>query len=209
MLQNYIRVSLITKIVLLLTVSFSGSAFATETENMPRFERWHQEFGAEIGYGLGINLPNGDRPDIQFAHIAANFQLDLTGNIGSSFYQGNLNWFTELNANLLHNPDSGTLIGFSPTMLQYKFIQAERNWAPTLLIGAGLALTDWDREDIAGNDISGGLQFLLHGGMGIEFFRPGSGSFSINYRLVHISNAGMKRPNVGLNANTFTIGFTF
>ena len=89
-----------------------------------RFNKGFHSFGAEIGYGAGLNVPGGpDRTDIQFARIAANFQLDLTGNIGKSFYQGNLNWFAELNADLLHNPGFGSLIGFSPLMFQYKFFK--------------------------------------------------------------------------------------
>lgn len=175
-----------------------------------RFEKGFQTFGAELGYGAGVNLPEGiDRSDIQFAHLALNYQLDLTGTIGKSFYQGNLNWFVEVNTGILHNPDTGYLGAISPLMFQYKFIKPERKWAPIFLAGAGLALTDWDEDNLAGREIGGDFQFLLHGGLGIEYFRPQGGSFSINYRFFHVSNAGTERPNVGLNANIFSIGFTF
>ncbi len=184
-------------------------AFSSEEKGLARFERGHHEWGTEIGYGVGHSIPGDDPTDIQFARIAANYQLDLTGNIGTSYYQGNLNWYAELNVDLLHQPDFGTLVGFSPMMFQYKFVKPERKWAPTLLAGAGLALTDWDEDDLADQEISGSFQFILHGGAGIEYFRPDHSSFSINYRFFHVSNAGIKSPNLGLNASLFTLGFSF
>ena len=198
-------------VILLLIESFAVVSMVSADKEVPaRFERGHYEFGAEIGYGTGFNIPTSfDRTDIQFAHLAANFQLDLTGNIGKSFYQGNLNWRPELNVALLHNPGFGALVGFSPLMYQYKFVKPERKWAPTLLAGAGFALTDWDEDDLAEREISGNMQFLLHAGAGIEYFRAGSGSFSINYRYFHLSNAGIDSPNIGLNSGLFTLSFTF
>ena len=107
-------------VISILIVPFSDvSIVSAEEEGPVRFERWHHEFGAEIGYAVGHNIPyNVNRTNIQFAHLAANFQLDVTGNIGQSFYQGNLNWYPELNANLLQKPDFGILVGFSPLMFQ-------------------------------------------------------------------------------------------
>ena len=52
------------------------------------------------------------------------------------------------------------------------------------------------------------VQFLLHAGSGIEFFLD-KGSVSLNYRFFHISNAGIKRPNIGLNSHVFSLGLSF
>jgi lipid A 3-O-deacylase len=201
--RSALNLFIISCVFLISTNAYAGSL-------VPRFEKGHYQFGAELGYGAGVNLPSGpDRTDIQFFHIAANFQYDLTGNIGKSWYQGNLYWFTELGADFLHNPEFGSLVGISPLMVQYKFIKPNKKWAPTVLAGAGVSLTDWDEKDLAEREIGGDFQFLLHLGTGLEFFRPNGGSFSVNYRFFHISNAGTQRPNIGLNANLFTLGFTF
>mgnify|MGYP001328953685 CR=1 FL=1 len=182
----------------------------THAESTPSFEKGHAQFGVELGYGAGLNLPTRrDRTDIQFFHFAANYQYNLTGDIGKLFYKGNLYWLTELNANFLHNPEFGSLIGISPAIFQYKFLKPNRKWTPTLLGGAGISLTDWDEKNLAEKEIGGDFQFLLHFGVGLEFFRLKGESFSINYRFLHVSNAGTKRPNIGLNANLFTIGFKF
>ena len=205
--------SFVISLVLLFFVSpvLAEEEVLTEKENPVRFEKGYYEFGLEVGYGAGFDIPFGrDRTDIQFSHVAANFQLDLTGTIGGEGpYRGNLNWYAELNANLLDNPGFGTLVGFSPLMFKYKFLDSERKWAPTLLAGAGFAFTDWDEENLANREISGDFQFLLHTGVGIEYFRPGSRSFSINYRYFHVSNAGIESPNIGLNAGLFTLSFHF
>ncbi len=98
------------------------------------------------------------------------------------------------------------LVGFSPLMAQYKFLSPERNWAPNFLIGAGFSLTD--RKDVAERELGTEFQFLLHGGAGLEFFKE-EGAYSINYRFFHVSNAGIKFPNIGLNAHLFTMGMRF
>ena len=191
-------------------IFFCDLVLASEGEVPARFEKGYHEIGTEVGYGLGANIPFAlDRTDIAFTHFAVNFQLDLTGNIGHSYSQGNLNWYAELNADVLHSPGYGTLVGFSPLMFQYKFIKPGRKWAPTVLGGAGISLSDWDKDNLAAKEISGDFQFLLHAGIGLEYFRPEKGSFAVNYRFFHVSNAGMESPNLGLNASLFTLGFTF
>ena len=82
----------------------------------------------------------------------------------------------------------------------------KRGWAPNILIGAGFAYTNW--KDQAERELGSEFQFLLHGGAGLEFFKK-TGSYSINYRFFHVSNAGIQRPNIGLNSHVFNLGIEF
>lgn len=98
------------------------------------------------------------------------------------------------------------LLGVSPRLFQYKFLNKNRGWVPNVLLGAGASYTNWD--DVADDELGGAFQFLLHAGAGLEFFRD-KRSYSINYRALHVSNAGIQTPNLGLNGNTFNLGFQF
>ncbi len=163
--------------------------------------------GLQAGFGVTDDIPGGrDRTDLSFLFFFPNYQHNLTGLIGESFYQGVLHWQVEAGVASVVNQDGEYLIGVSPLMLQYKFLNPKRSWAPNLLIGAGFALTDWDEP--AADELGGEFQFLLHGGAGIEFFQD-TWSYSLNYRLLHVSNAGIERPNVGLNAHVISLGLNF
>ena len=98
------------------------------------------------------------------------------------------------------------LLGWSPLMAQYKFLNPKRRWAPNILLGAGASMTNW--KDIADRELGTEFQFLLNLGVGLEYFKE-NGTYSINYRLLHVSNAGIKFPNIGLNAHVFSLGIRF
>ena len=174
-----------------------------------RFAEGDTSFGGELGFGHTFNLPPGkDRTDLSFAFIFPNWQKNLTGIIApDSLLQGALHWHVEAGLALLTHRDHEYLIGFSPAMVNYKFLNSQRKWAPNILVGAGLAMQDWD-DTPAEYELGSEFQFLLHGGVGVELFRE-SGAYSLNYRLFHVSNAGIRKPNIGLNAHVFTLGFRF
>ena len=125
----------------------------------------------------------------------------------ASAFEPALFWHVEAGLALLTHRDHEYLIGFSPLMVNYKFLDSQRKWAPNILLGTGFSMQDWD-DTPAEYELGSEFQFLLHAGTGIELFRE-SGTYSLNYRLFHVSNAGFRKPNIGLNAHVFTLGFRF
>jgi len=157
--------------------------------------------------GYTVDLPTGqDRTDITFLYYFPNFQYNLTGLLGSSWYQGTLNWQLEAGGASILNHNGEYLLGVSPLLFQYKFLNPNRGWAPNILMGVGFSYTNF--EDFAKRELGGKFQFLLHAGAGLEFFMD-KWSYSINYRLLHISNSGIESPNIGLNAHTVNFGIQF
>lgn len=191
--------------VLALSILAGGAARAETFDE--RFGQGTWTYGAEAGFGYTFDLPPGkDRSDLKFALLFPNFQYNMTGVIGrGAWYQGALYWHPELNAAYLTNHGGKYVAGFSPVMLEYKFVDPKRGWAPNLLGGAGFSFTNWD--DVA-PELGSEYEYLLHIGAGLEFFRK-QGSFSINYRLFHVSNSGIEDNNIGLNAHVFTLGISF
>lgn len=183
---------------------------ATADEMIPKnkFDKGSESFGLQVGMGFTADIPEGNRPDLSFIFFFPNYQHSLTGLIGDSWYRGTLNWHVEAGFASILNKDGEYLFGISPLILQYKFADPKKSWAPNILVGAGFSYTNWDEDDVAPRELGGEFQFLLHAGAGLEFF-TNWGDYSLNYRLFHISNAGIKDPNIGLNAHIISLGFQF
>jgi len=192
----------------IMTVVIANPVFVGAQNFSDRFAKGNTSFGGELGFGHTFNLPPGkDRTDLSFAFIFPNWQKNLTGIIApDSPLQGALYWHVEAGLALLTHREHEYLIGFSPVMVNYKFLNSQRKWAPNILLGAGFSMQDW--REHAERELGSEFQFLLHGGVGVELFRE-SGTYSFNYRLFHVSNAGFQKPNIGLNSHVFSLGFRF
>lgn len=195
------RVALLLAIFLMLnTVTASADTFKQ------RFEKGSSDFGAQLGWGWTADIPPGpNRTDLGFLYFFPNWQHNMTGLIGDSWYRGALFYHMEGGIAVADREDA-FLVGWSPLMVQYKFLSPERRWAPNVLLGAGFSMTNW--KDVAERELGSDFQFLLHAGAGLEYFKK-EGAYSINYRLFHVSNAGIQFPNIGLNAHMFTLGMRF
>jgi lipid A 3-O-deacylase len=191
------------------TVVTANHVFAEDANFSERFAKGNTTFGGELGFGHTFNLPPGkERTDLSFAFIFPNWQKNLSGIISpDSPWQGALYWHVEAGLAQLTHRDHEYLIGFSPVMVNYKFLNSQRKWAPNILAGAGFSMQNWD-DTPAEYELGSEFQFLLHAGVGVEVFRE-SGAYSLNYRLFHVSNAGMRKPNIGLNAHVFSLGLRF
>ena len=197
-----LRVLPFIAVFLMFNVATAGAETLSE-----RFKKGKSDFGAQLGWGWTIDIPPGrNRTDLGFLFFFPNWQRNLTGVIGSSsWYQGAL--FYHMEAGLAFSDRNDKfLLGWSPLMVQYKFLNSRRRWAPTVMVGTGFSMTNW--KDEAERELGSEFQFLLHGGAGLEYFKK-KGAYSINYRYFHVSNAGIQFPNIGLNSHMFTMGMRF
>ena len=197
-----LRAGAVLTILLMFNVATAGAENFSQ-----KFEKGSSDFGAQLGWGWTADIPPGpNRSDLGFAFFFPNWQRNLTGVIGGdSWYQGAL--FYHMEAGLAFSDvDNKFLLGWSPVMVQYKFLSPKRRWAPNILLGAGFSMTNW--KDVAKRELGSEFQFLLHAGAGLEYFKK-DGAYSINYRLFHVSNAGIQFPNIGLNAHVFSLGMRF
>lgn len=200
-MKNILRAGLLFSIFLLSSATVTNADTFSE-----RFKKGSSDFGAQLGWGWTVDIPPGrDRTDLGFLYFFPNWQRNLTGIIGQSWYKGA--WFYHMEGGIAFSDrDDKFLVGWSPLMAQYKFLSPKRRWAPNVLAGAGFSMTNW--KDVADRELGSEFQFLLHLGAGLEYFKK-KGAYSINYRFFHVSNAGMQFPNIGLNAHMFTLGTRF
>jgi lipid A 3-O-deacylase len=60
--------------------------------------------------------------------------------------------------------------------------------------------------DLEVREISSSFTFLVHGGVGVEYFVEKRTALYVGYRLQHVSNGNTSRPNRGFESNTGVVG---
>ncbi len=155
------------------------------------------------GLSLGI-APTAKFAGSREAHGLALARFDygwvLTSPMAQGrFYGGNLSLIAELIAGAQYDPDADYIVGATP-LLRYTFA-AGGPVLPYIEAGAGLTLTD-----IREPDLGGAFQFNLAAGAGVLWFVQPRTAFSLSYRLMHLSSAGLSRPNSGVNAHLISAG---
>lgn len=128
----------------------------------------------------------------------------LTGVHGPGPLRGTLEYALEVVPALLVR-QSTTVFGggFNPLVLQYNFV-ASRRIVPFIQVGAGTLLTE---RTVPAR--SSQFNFTPQGGFGVYLFRLRTSAFSVGVRYHHISNAGIRRPNPGINSMYFYSGFSW
>ncbi len=118
------------------------------------------------------------------------------------WYRGNPEFRIELFSGAQFSPSSDWLVGLTPH-LRYNFATGTR-WIPFIDAGAGVTATG-----IGPPDLSGTFEFNLQGGAGIQWFLKDNLAVSLEARYLHMSCAGLSKPNLGLNGITGMIGLSF
>jgi len=78
------------------------------------------------------------------------------------------------------------------------------NTKPLLDWGAGIVDTTVDQHAY---ELSVNLQFTPQVGIGFERFFSPQRAFVVEYRFLHMSNAGTLEPNRGVHSSVLTVGF--
>ena len=120
----------------------------------------------------------------------------------NSCFRGNLEFRLELFGGAQFSPSTEWIVGLT-RHLRYNFATATR-WVPFVDAGAGVTGTG-----IGGPDLATTFEFNLQGGAGVQYFIANNVSINLEAWYLHISNAGIKEPNLGLNGITGMLGITF
>ncbi|MEX0804192.1 MAG: acyloxyacyl hydrolase [Candidatus Binatia bacterium] len=192
-------------------VSKNGHAFAADAADQPArydsvFGFGKQSLGISAGHGLALPIGGTQTPeleDIQFVYVTPRWGVGISDPLGgSSWYRGNFELLLE--GTFLYNfePKSGIAGGITP-MIRYNFLTGSR-LITFLQAGAGVLALD---ADLTGQ--SDGLSFAPQTGLGFHYFFSQRTALTGEWRLHHISNAGMHDSNAGINSSLVLIGVTF
>ena|SRR2546421_4863488 len=160
------------------------------------------ETGAAVGLGLGMKVLLSERAHdlaLAKAHFGWVFS-DLRSQ--NKWYRGNWELLVELFAGAQFRPDADYVVGIGP-LLRYNFATRSR-WVPFLDGGGGVSATS-----IRDSDLSTTFEYNLQAGAGTHYFYRKNAAVTFQYRFLHLSNAGMKFPNLGVNTSTMYLGLSW
>lgn len=161
---------------------------------------WHAGFS--LGGGVGARA-FGSREAHDFVLGTTHAGRVMTGVLGSGhWYRGNVELVGELFGGRQLNPNDAYVAGFTP-VLRYDLATGTR-WMPFIEGGAGVSWTDVGQPDLATR-----FEFHLVGGGGVHWFCCENMAVTGQYRFAHLSNAGIRDPNNGVNTHVFLLGVTW
>lgn len=98
-------------------------------------------------------------------------------------------------------PENGIAAGID-LMYRYHFTR-NRSFSPFIELGAGVNYVGLDVRELTGN-----FQFSLQGGVGVRSKISDHGDVVVSLRWHHLSNAGTRYPNIGLNESFILVGYS-
>lgn len=161
-----------------------------------------QTFSVEAGVGVGMAAFGSTQ-----AHDLALTSLSYGHMWGpvlgkDHWYRGNLEYRIELFGGAQYSPSREWLVGLTPH-LRYNFATGTR-WIPFFDAGAGVTATG-----IAHPDLGGTFEFNLQPGVGMHWFVRDNLALTGEVKYMHLSCAGIDRPNHGANDVIGWIGLTW
>lgn len=158
----------------------------------------------EAGFMSGFWQGNNAFANAPSANRSALYQLPrlgliLTDEWKAGFLSGNLELLLEPQLAHYYRPFNASAFGGS-LLVKYNFLSFGR-WMPFWDVGAGMLWTDLAPRI---PEQSTTFNFVLQVGPGLHYFLTTHTAVTLGVRFHHISNAGLGRRNVGLNA---TLGY--
>jgi len=163
-----------------------------------------QEVGLTAGYMLPHRLTTDHTTKQQGPAFMPSWMMTVTDPIGDSWYRGQISLGAEMVYIQFQEPFLTHGLGFTPK-IKYTFVALDRV-RPYAEFAGGPFWTD-----LAGKipEESSRFNFVLTAGFGVSYFLTNQVALNVGYRFHHISNAGTRYPNIGLNASLPFGGFSF
>ena len=168
-----------------------------------------QQIGLLAGGGFGIPMFDNrdDRENrTRMFGVFGRWGIGLSDPLArGAFYEGNVELDVEPMVLLNYQPRDGWAAGGS-LLLHYNFLAA----------GSGLRLVPFIEGGAGASDLafrlrdqSDGFTFPLQASIGIHRFVTVHSAITASVGYYHLSNAGLRYPNTGINAVMVRIGMTF
>ena len=151
-------------------------------------------FFDEVSIGIGESKDN--------IHI---YRLGGKINFESTWYKSDYGWFSGYYEASMHYWEKGSEqiygVAFSPVFVYYIGEKSD-TFQPYVEAGIGAAYIS--KTKINGRNMATHFQFEDRIGLGFK-----TGSYDFNARYMHYSNAGIKKPNDGIDIIMFTLAYKF
>ncbi|MDP1767966.1 MAG: acyloxyacyl hydrolase [Nitrospirota bacterium] len=177
---------------------------AYAAEGSPAITVGTQEVGLTAGYMLPHRLTADHTTKQKGPAFMPSWMMTLTDPVGDGWYRGQVSIGAEVVYIQFNQPVLPHGIGFTPK-IKYSFVALDQV-RPYVEFAGGPFWTD-----LGGKipEESSRFNFVLTAGFGLSWFITPQTSLNVGYRFHHISNAGTRYPNLGLNASLPFGGFSF
>lgn len=191
------RAGVTAGIAALLILGGVSSGFADPVQ-LWKVSRW------ECRAGYGYQYTRTARPtNFQLIQALPSAVISMTDTVGPPWFRGRWEWNPELWLGLFTHPYVRPLIGATPIQFRWVF-ETPGRFKPYGVIGAGILYANINRRETRKD-----LNFNLQGALGLWVELNDSASLILEYRHLHVSNAGLHEDNAGMNNHTFLAGFSF
>ncbi|NLN76769.1 MAG: acyloxyacyl hydrolase [Armatimonadetes bacterium] len=182
------RCILKSKVIL---ISIAALICAGAADAMP-YERGRKNFTVIAGFGQNHQYPSATQTKIKFD--VANLRW---GECKSPRKEKAL----ELGIGSAIKGEDNFIVSTTASYRRYFLVRDKVSMAYEL--GGGLVFLEHTLPELGSN-----LNFTEQVGIVVQRKLKNDTALTLNYRFFHISNAGLKKPNIGLNSTQLTIGFT-
>jgi hypothetical protein len=201
-----------TELIAIRTLAFAGPDGPPSSGTEKSTSTIRPEVGFQSGtWHLGVKTGGADtvkifanrHPDIQFVPVFFQIGYTVTDVHGPFPVRGSLEVIFEPTLLVTTNPE--TEVGGGASLLfRYNFVTGTR-WVPFFEVGVGILDADLN----APRDLATRFNFTILGGPGINYFLTDNLAILGQVGLHHISNAGRKSPNVGVNSVMGLLGISY
>lgn len=186
----------------------SQAAFADEPSTPQPTNNTIEDRIANTGFSYGVDAGYGVRlwdhgRSIDIAQGALHIAFPLMRPMGRSWYRGVFEYRVELQGGFITNFDDRAFVGISPIGLRYNFTTAGK-LVPYVEGLLGGAYTDVPRY-VQGSRFN----FTEMAGVGAQYFMTPGTALNLQARYMHLSNAGIREPNIGINEGFLLVGISF
>ncbi|MBW2144847.1 MAG: acyloxyacyl hydrolase [Deltaproteobacteria bacterium] len=185
-----------TTVVLALILSFCQFAYASDVG--PLSIKGTKQFGINFGYGDAFD----SNKDMRFASVYPYIGSILTDPLGKGLFHGNLEGIVEGAFSYVWK-DQKTYSAGVNFLARYNFLPPSDSLRPFIQVGLGVAYTNLGMHNFGSK-----FNFSSNGACGIQYFLNADNAINFEWRLLHLSNAGIDHDNAGLNVNNFFVGYS-
>jgi hypothetical protein len=174
-----------------------------EKDASERAEAAVWEWEANLGYGYGVDISSKATflGDVRFVGLAPRLGRQIgTRPFPDTWLEGRVWLLAETALWVSLEPQRGYAAG-ATAVARYTFVALDR-LRPFVELGAGPIYLDFEND----RSQADGFSFTLQAGPGATYPLGSRWALMTRAQLHHISNAGLRRPNPGINDVLITVG---
>jgi hypothetical protein len=176
-----------------------SAPFAAENNNYREDDRYAAVLA---GYGF-THIGLGKTTErVESIDLIPRYGIVRYHKLNDRWYSGRHDVFIEVPISMIITPETAPMVGVN-FLAAWQFLSLSRG-TPYMFAGGGPVYTTAQIPGL-GSKLNGNYQ----AGIGFAFPRQSGCQFNVEYRLHHISNGGIARPNTPLNSSKFLLGMTF